>query len=117
MTRKKRHDDSFRLQVIDEYLNGASQYSLAKKYNLSGTSVIYNWLRTFGIEEPASGSSPKDTTVMNESEAIKQLKKELRLAKKALAEEQLKVKALDRMIDISEVRFKIPIRKKPGTKQ
>jgi hypothetical protein len=41
----------------------------------------------------------------------------LRLAKKALAEEQLKVKALDRMIDISEVRFKIPIRKKPGTKQ
>jgi hypothetical protein len=90
---------------------------LAKKYNLSGNSVIYNWLRTFGIEERSKVSSPPREKIMDESEAIKQLKKELRLAKKALAEERLKVKALDRMIDISENRFKIPIRKKPGTKQ
>jgi Transposase and inactivated derivatives len=117
MTQRKRYDDSLRLQIIEEYLNGASKYSLVKKYNLGGTSVIYNWLRIFGIEEPTSGSCIKEQEVMSESEAIKQLKKELRLAKKALAESELKVKALDRMIDISEERFKIPIRKKPGTKQ
>ena len=110
-------DDSLRMQIIEAYLSGSSKYSLAKKYNLGGGSAqILRWLRTFGLEEPASDSS-KERIIMTESEEIKQLKKELRLAKKALAEEQLKVKALDRMIDISEDRFKIPIRKKPGTKQ
>jgi len=36
---------------------------------------------------------------------------------KALEEAQLKIKALNTLIDVAEDQFKIPIRKKPGAKQ
>ena len=116
MKKSKGFDDSFRLKIIEEYLSGASKYSLVKKYNLSNTQLIYRWLRTFGVED-AKKASPPIITEMEENEEIKRLKQELRLAKKALADSELKAKAYDRMIDIAESRFKIAIRKKPGTKQ
>jgi transposase len=37
--------------------------------------------------------------------------------KKALEEAELKIKALNTLIDVAEDQFKIPIRKKPGAKQ
>jgi transposase len=37
--------------------------------------------------------------------------------RKALEEAQLKIKALNTLIDVAEDQFKIPIRKKPGAKQ
>ena len=37
--------------------------------------------------------------------------------KKALEEAELKIKALNTLIDVAEEQFKIAIRKKPGAKQ
>jgi hypothetical protein len=37
--------------------------------------------------------------------------------KKALEEAELKIKALNTLIDVAEDQFKITIRKKPGAKQ
>jgi len=44
------------------------------------------------------------------------LEKELKLAKRALEEEKVRVIAYSTMIDIAEREFNIPIRKKSGTK-
>ena len=37
--------------------------------------------------------------------------------KKALEQAELKIKALNTLIDVAEEQFKIPIRKKPGARQ
>lgn len=42
---------------------------------------------------------------------------EKKALQKALEEAQLKIKALNTLIDVAEDQFKIPIRKKPGAKQ
>ena len=42
---------------------------------------------------------------------------EKKALKKVLEEAQLKIKALNTLIDVAEDQFKIPIRKKPGAKQ
>lgn len=45
------------------------------------------------------------------------LKKELKEAKLALYQAQMRAEVYDTMIDVAEEMFKIPIRKKAGTKR
>jgi 5-bromo-4-chloroindolyl phosphate hydrolysis protein len=42
---------------------------------------------------------------------------DVKALKKALEEAELKIKALNTLIDVAEDQFKIPIRKKPGARQ
>ena len=53
----------------------------------------------------------------DESADLKALKAELLKTQEALRMERLRADAYDRMIDIAEANFKIPIRKKAGVKQ
>jgi transposase len=51
------------------------------------------------------------------SPSSRQQDEENKALQKALAEAQLKINALNTLIDVAEDQFKIPIRKKPGAKQ
>ena len=108
------YSDEKKNEIIQEHLDGASIYSLVKKYNLGGTTQLYKWMRIFGVRS----TSPREETIapMEESEEIKRLKKELQQVRKDLAFERIRSKAFDAMIDIAEDRWKIEIRKKAGTK-
>jgi len=50
--------DELRLQIIQEYLDGASKYSLKRKYNLRDSKSISSWMLKFGIENPYSQPIP-----------------------------------------------------------
>lgn len=52
-----------------------------------------------------------------ESEEVMRLKRELKEVKLALYQERMRADAYDTMINVTEEMFKIPIRKKAGTKQ
>ena len=60
-----------------------------------------------------------DDTMANKSkdEQIRELKVELKKARKEAELEKLRAHAYDTMINLAEERFNIPIRKKSGTKQ
>lgn len=110
--------DDFRFQVIQEYLAGASKYSLKKKYNLCDCARIRDWMIKFGIEDPNPPlKSFKDMPVTNESPEIADLQKQIKQLKASLVYSNMKVDALDTMITLAEKKFQIPIRKKSGTKQ
>jgi transposase len=84
-------------------------------YNISSRSTIRSWINAFSKENMEISSSkptemPKKITPETENAAIKALKMEL-------AEANLKIKALDTMIDIAEEHLKIDIRKKSGARQ
>ena len=110
--------DDLRLQIIQEYLDGATKYSLIKKYNLGDKRSINSWMLKFGIENPRSLPTPLSLMPKKkESEEIEDLKKQIRQLQKDLAFSEMKADALDTMITLAEKQLQIPIRKKSGAKQ
>ena len=53
----------------------------------------------------------------SKDDQIKELKEELKKAQKEAEMQKLRATAYDKMIDLAEKTFNIPIRKKSGTKQ
>jgi transposase len=87
-------------------------------YAIKWTPTITKWLRDSRRENEELVAFNK--TGMAKKEEIQQPdpgKKALEEALKKLEEAELKVKALNTLIDIAEEQFKISIRKKPGARQ
>lgn len=83
-------------------------------YNIKSEKTIREWLSLFKLEkveiciEKAPPMAKKKTTVTaSNTEALQE----------ALQEAQLKIKALNTLIDVAEEQLKIDIRKKSGAKQ
>lgn len=106
--------DADRLSIIHEHLAGASKGSLARKYNLHNGRIILKWMRIFGIVNTREAPIMKKE---NESQEILCLEKELKELKATLAYERMRADAYDTMISLAEKEFRIPIRKKSGTRQ
>lgn len=87
-----------------------------KTYGLSG-DVLDRWLRAAARKNPdlvihSANAMKKKTAEQPDFEDP-----EKRALEKALQEAQLKIHALNTLIDVAEEQFKIAIRKKPGAKQ
>ena len=92
--------------------------------------TISNWIRTFVAENPnyknkrmkqAEERRKKqavlksvDSQVTND---LKSLKAEVARLRKALKEESMRAELYNEIINVAEEQFKIPVRKKAGTKQ
>ena len=114
MQTRKGVDDSLRQVIIQEHLSGASKYSLSKKYNLGTGNVISYWMRIFGVND---APREEEMSKSQESERIAALEKELKVVKASLSYEKMRADAYDKMIEIAEEKFNLPIRKKAGTKR
>jgi transposase len=84
-------------------------------FGISNVAVVREWVRTFKKEN-------SDLSFNNSSQPMakpsnKKETEEVEVLKRALAEAELKVKALDTLIDIAEEQLKIDIRKKSGARQ
>lgn len=115
--RKSAYSDSFRRKVVEEILSGSIHMAGAvRKYGLKGSGTLTSWKRWY---EKNHDIVPKQELMEEdqskgpdaaEDEQIKALQDALKLA-------ELKIAALQTMIDIAEDKYKIPIRKNSGTKQ
>lgn len=117
----KYYTDEFKLQVVQEYLNSdLSQREVIQKYSLCGGSIISQWMRKFGMSIPVIPQKTMISPVAKQKEkTLKELELEYKVQQleKQLEYEQLKVQALNTLIDVAERDLKIPIRKKSGAKQ
>ena len=97
-------------------VQGRMTISEAKQaYNVKREKTVRDWLRIFkqqngGLLIADQGEMKEKKPTVSESDEIKALKK-------ALAESQLKVIALETLVDVAERELKIDIRKKSGAKQ
>ena len=82
-------------------------------YNMKSYTAILNLLRQEGENSDLSDDMKSKANVPADG----QEDAEKKALQKALEEAQLKIKALNTLIDVAEDQFKIPIRKKPGAKQ
>lgn len=89
-------------------------------HNLGWTPTITKWLRDFRRENEelvASNKIPMAKKQNDQQPDLDSSKKALEEALKKLEESELKVKALNTLIDVAEEQFKISIRKKAGARQ
>lgn len=111
----RKFDTSFKLSVVQEYLNGASQYSLSKKYSIDW-SLIHKWIRIFAPEYHPVESIPMGKK-QSESLEIQALKRALREKELELSRERMRADFYETMVEVAEEQFNIEIRKKAGTNQ
>jgi transposase len=103
---------AFKLSVVSQVEKGDFTYKQAQKqYGIQGRSTVLVWLRKYGNldwSKPIIHIMSK--TEETPAQKIKRLEQEL-------AEEKLKNKILNTMIDISDEQFGTSIRKKYYTQQ
>jgi len=95
---------------------GETTESVMKELRVGSIYTITNWISSYKrkIQQGLITLPPMSEKQQNDLAALKQRNKEL---EKAIKEANLKILALNTMIDYAEKRLNIPIRKKPGTKQ
>ena len=120
--KKTLYSEEYKLSVLrDYYENGCSLSTTSRKWHLSGSILIRNWLKRYPISSESLSLSRQliDELMKRYSPQTKEEELTLRVKEleKALELEKLRSLAYSTMIDIAEKEFNIPIRKKPGTKQ
>lgn len=85
----RRYSEAFKMQVISELESGRlrSQCEAQRKYGILGNSTIPKWLRKYGQHHLLSGVLTVQTP--DEHDRIKELEKENRRLKQALADAHL----------------------------
>ena len=119
----RRYEPAERVEIVREFLTGKfTARQIMDKYMISSQSTLFSWLAAH-ISEAQSLSlqdntvNPSDMANKSKDDQIKELKERLRQAEKRAEMEELRAKAYNKMIDVAEETFNIPIRKKSGTKQ
>ena len=122
--RYNQYSEEFKLSVVrDYYSSGMSKYACQKKYKLSSSRLLRNWLSKYEYSSeslPLSSKQGEEDMANRSQDSYKeenaQLKKRVRELEKALDLSKLETQVRDMLIDKAEDYFDIPIRKKSGAK-
>ena len=107
------YSDSLKREVVLQVQSGQiSKEEARKKYGIKGHSIILKWIRKFEESDPQF-KSLMDYSKSDKKDLIKRIKE----LERKLEDEQIRSFGYSKMIDIAEERLKVPIRKKPDTKQ
>ncbi|SHF07402.1 Helix-turn-helix domain-containing protein [Flavobacterium fontis] len=109
---QKDYNMAFKLAVISRVEKGEMTYKQAQSvYGIQGRSTVLVWLRKYGNLD---WSKPNLLFMAKSKETPAQI---IRRLEKELADEKLKNKILNTMIDISDNQYGTQIRKKFSPKQ
>jgi transposase-like protein len=125
--KKKRSNFSkeFKQTVIEEYLRtGEPKEVVQLRYGIKGNSSIQKWMKILGYSEgyqkPINLASITENALPKKgiiaTPEILSLEAKIRLLEKQLEDERLRTEMLNRMVDLAEKTYKIPVRKNFDTK-
>jgi transposase-like protein len=113
MSGLKSYSESIKNEVIHLVQSGLlTKEEASRRYGIKGHSTILKWIRKFEGPDPLE-ISMKDYDKLDKKALLKRIKE----LERQLEDEQIRSFGYSRMIDIAEEQLKIPIRKKPVTKQ
>src|SRR5581483_529123 len=105
------YESSLKIAVAREYLTSNLEYEkLAQKYGLNGASVVREFVKWYKKRYPQGHEQQLEQTL--ESKGIRD-----KQGDKALQEANLKIEALETLLEIAQKELGIDIVKKFGTKQ
>jgi len=115
LTKRKSYTQAEKRTVVRALASGMSTGEAQAAYNISCSTLILRWRKKF--EEENSEISLVKHLEMSKKPSDQLENDDVKALQKALEMANLKIKALDTMIDIAEEQLKIDIRKKSGAKQ
>ena len=114
-------DENDRLNAVLDILKGATTAEeVRRKYDITSINSVYTWIGKYVSQEKSLSleeQTEEDMTKKSKDDQIRELKAQLKQARKEAELEKLRAHAYDTMINLAEETFNIPIRKKSGTKQ
>lgn len=114
---QRQYDEDVKDEAIVRVLfNGESTIDVAEAMGISSVQTTNLWVNAYRrkIQEGLITLPPMTEKQKKDLYALQQRNKEL---ERAVKEANLMILALNSLIDVAEQDLKIPIRKKPGTKQ
>ncbi len=107
------YSESLKREIVFQVQSGQiSKEEARRKYGIKGYTTILKWIRKF------EGSDPYLQSLMDYNKSDKkELIKRIKELERKLEDEQIRSFGYSKMIDIAEDQLKVPIRKKPDTKQ
>lgn len=114
-TKRRVYKPSEKRSVIRAVESGMTIKEAQISFGISHAAIVRTWVRE-AKQENTELSFCNSTALMAKQSEDKE-SDEVKALRKALAEAELKVKALDTLIDIAEEQLKINIRKKSGARQ
>jgi transposase len=122
--KRERFTEEFKVAVVREVLSGQlSQEAARRKYSFSGTIQVLKWMKLYEKYGVCSLILARNPQLLMRNKDKKQkpleqleLEARIKLLEQQLEDQSLLREMYDRMIDIAEKEYKIPIRKKPNTK-
>ena len=114
----EQHD---RVNAVLDILKGVTTAEeVRKKYDITSINSVYTWIGKYVSQEKSLSleeQTEEDMAKKSKDDQIRELKAQLKQARKEAELEKLRAHAYDTMINLAEETFNIPIRKKSGTKQ
>jgi transposase-like protein len=108
----RRYSVSFRLMVVTELEKGVTIGYLQRKYGINGGETIQNWVRSFGKNHLLNKVVRIET--MGEKDRIKELERQLKEAKLALADATMEKRFYEILVEEANKEFKTDLKKNFG---
>lgn len=106
--------------VLDILKGTITAEDVRKKFGITSINSVYTWIGKYVSQEKSLSleeQTEEDMARKSKDDQIRELKAQLKQARKEAELEKLRAHAYDTMINLAEATFNIPIRKKSGTKQ
>jgi len=111
----KRYSLAFKQKVVSEIETGKLTIGEVRKlYDITGNGTVEKWIRKFGKNHLLS--KVVRIEMADEVSKLKQLEKDKQALESALAQTQLKLLAMESLIEVAEQEYGIDIKKNCGTK-
>ena len=106
--------------VLDILKGTITAEDVRKKFGITSINSVYTWIGKYVSQEKSLSleeQTEEDMARKSKDDQIRELKAQLKQARKEAELEKLRAHAYDTMINLAEATFNIPIRKKSGTEQ
>jgi transposase-like protein len=110
-----RYSICFKEQVVSEVASGASINSVSRRYGIKGSGTVRGWIKQFGSDELLSKIVRIE--MKGEQDKLKQLEKELKATKIALAEKTMALDAMETLVALANKHYNTDLKKNFGLKQ
>ena len=108
-----RYSIGFKQMVVKEIENGARIETIKIKYGIKGGGTISSWVRSFGKDHLLNKIVRIET--MEEKDQVKELQRQLREAKAALADSLIAQRCLEIVIEEANKEYGTDLKKNFGT--
>lgn len=105
----KRYSQAFKLQVVREYENGASIYSLRQKYGIGAHKTVEQWVKKYG--RSGYRSELVHIQTVEDQLEFKAMKSRITELESALAQSVLDNKMLTTTIEVASASLGIDLKK------